>query len=75
MSLVASIYIFGVLGRNDVRILTLISIGVVAGLHQEVGVVVFTDFRIRKLEERRRSRVTFPSLIRLSQVRAGESFR
>lgn len=35
----ASIYIFGVLGRNDVRVLTLISIGVVAGLHQEVGVV------------------------------------
>ena len=37
----ASIYIFGVLGRNDVRILTLISIGVVGGLHQEVGVGVF----------------------------------
>eukprot|EP00903_Cladosiphon_okamuranus_P008292 g7979.t1 len=35
ISLVASIYIFGVLGRNDVRILTLISIGVVGGLHQE----------------------------------------
>lgn len=41
ISLVASIYIFGVLGRNDVRVLTLISIWVVAGLRQEVGVVGF----------------------------------
>lgn len=51
ISLVVSIYVFGVLGRNDVRVLTLISIGVVAGLHQEVGAVAFAGFRVRTFSE------------------------
>lgn len=37
ISLAASIYYFGVLGRNDVNVLTLLAVAVVAGLNQEVG--------------------------------------
>jgi len=36
VSLSASIYYFGVLGRNDVNVLTLLAVAVVAGLNQEV---------------------------------------
>lgn len=38
VSLVASIYYFGFLKRNDVNVLTLLAVAVVAGLNQEVGV-------------------------------------
>lgn len=36
VSLTASIYYFAVLGRNDVNVLTLLAVAVVAGLNQEV---------------------------------------
>lgn len=38
ISLVASIYYFAVLARNDVNVLTLLAVAVVAGLNQEVRV-------------------------------------
>lgn len=38
ISLVASIYYFSVLARNDVNVLTLLAVAVVAGLNQEVRV-------------------------------------
>lgn len=37
VSLAASIYYFGVLGMNDVNVLTLLAVAIVAGLNQEVG--------------------------------------
>lgn len=36
VSLAASIYYFGYLARNDVNVLTLLAVAVVAGLNQEV---------------------------------------
>lgn len=36
VSLAASIYYFGPQGRNDVNVLTLLAVAVVAGLNQEV---------------------------------------
>lgn len=44
VSLSASIYYFGALGRNDVNVLTLLAVAVVAGLNQEVGWVCAREF-------------------------------
>ncbi len=49
VSLSASIYYFGALGRNDVNVLTLLAVAVVAGLNQEVGWFARASFVCRKI--------------------------
>lgn len=43
VALAASVYYFGVKGENDVNVLTLLAVAVVAGLNQEVGVCQVTE--------------------------------